>query len=227
MACTCWSTRCPPSFTNYRTSNHKSFYCFSACVFPLPLPNVFRQFRLFPTLHSKRDVPVSRSGAHHANRVVPGMFCAPILFAHAFWWSCTLLVSAWPLTCMCAPNTNASRYFCTFNHTRARACAHAHWRHKPHHRFTNPRLFDAFNGSLADTFLMILVPLYVTANVISCNVWTYMAFGSLYVSAPPPSTKKSWIRNRRNAVQRLVVDVNQSILFFVRYPPPRPWQEKG
>jgi len=54
--------------------------------------------------------------------------------------------------------------------------------HKPHHRFTNPRLFDAFNGSLADTFLMILVPLYVTANVISCNVWTYMAFGSLYAN---------------------------------------------
>ena len=34
--------------------------------------------------------------------------------------------------------------------------------HKPHHRFTNPRLFDAFNGSPADTFLMILVPLLVT-----------------------------------------------------------------
>lgn len=54
--------------------------------------------------------------------------------------------------------------------------------HKPHHRFTNPRLFDAFNGSLADTFLMILVPLYITANVIHCNVWTYMAFGSLYAN---------------------------------------------
>lgn len=29
--------------------------------------------------------------------------------------------------------------------------------HKPHHRFTNPKLFDAFNGSVADTFFMILV----------------------------------------------------------------------
>ena len=29
--------------------------------------------------------------------------------------------------------------------------------HKPHHRFTNPRLFDAFNGSMVDTILMILV----------------------------------------------------------------------
>merc|ERR1712146_600465 len=31
--------------------------------------------------------------------------------------------------------------------------------HKPHHRFTNPRMFDAYNGSPADTFLMILGPL--------------------------------------------------------------------
>jgi len=54
--------------------------------------------------------------------------------------------------------------------------------HKPHHRFTNPRLFDAFNGSAADTFLMILVPLYTTACCIHCNVWTYMAFGSLYAN---------------------------------------------
>merc|ERR1712023_567746 len=42
--------------------------------------------------------------------------------------------------------------------------------HKPHHRFTNPRLFDAFNVSLTDTVLMIL------------NVWTYMTFGSLYAN---------------------------------------------
>jgi len=55
--------------------------------------------------------------------------------------------------------------------------------HKPHHRFTNPRLFDAFNGSIADTVLMILIPLYATANIIhDCNVWTYMAFGSMYAN---------------------------------------------
>jgi len=55
--------------------------------------------------------------------------------------------------------------------------------HKPHHKFTNPRLFDAFNGSLADTFCMILIPLYVTANLVrTCNVWSYMAFGSLYAN---------------------------------------------
>jgi alternative squalene epoxidase len=54
--------------------------------------------------------------------------------------------------------------------------------HKPHHRFTNPRIFDAFNGSPTDTFLMILVPLYITANIVHCNVWSYMAFGSLYAN---------------------------------------------
>jgi hypothetical protein len=55
--------------------------------------------------------------------------------------------------------------------------------HKPHHRFTNPRLFDAFNGSLADTFCMIIMPLFMTANIMrNCNVWTYMAFGSTYAS---------------------------------------------
>lgn len=54
--------------------------------------------------------------------------------------------------------------------------------HKPHHRFTNPRLFDAFNGSPTDTFLMILVPLAVTARLVPANVWSYMAFGSLYAN---------------------------------------------
>jgi alternative squalene epoxidase len=53
--------------------------------------------------------------------------------------------------------------------------------HKPHHRFTNPRFFDAFNGSLTDTLLMIIIPLYLTAMIVrTANVWTYMAFGSTY-----------------------------------------------
>jgi sterol desaturase/sphingolipid hydroxylase (fatty acid hydroxylase superfamily) len=53
--------------------------------------------------------------------------------------------------------------------------------HKPHHRFINPRLFDAFNGSLYDTGLMILIPLYITSNIVrTTNVWSYMAFGSSY-----------------------------------------------
>jgi len=54
--------------------------------------------------------------------------------------------------------------------------------HKPHHKFTNPRLFDAFNGSVADTVIMILIPLYMTANLVHVNVWTYMAFGSVYAN---------------------------------------------
>ena len=54
--------------------------------------------------------------------------------------------------------------------------------HEPHHQFTNPRLFDAFNGSPTDTILMILGPLYATANLVHCNVWTYMAFGSVYAN---------------------------------------------
>mmetsp|Transcript_63776 Transcript_63776/g.74697 ORF Transcript_63776/g.74697 Transcript_63776/m.74697 type:complete len:357 (+) Transcript_63776:101-1171(+) len=54
--------------------------------------------------------------------------------------------------------------------------------HKPHHLFTNPKLFDAFNGSLPDTIVMILIPLYITAWCIPCNVWTYMAFGSIYAN---------------------------------------------
>jgi len=54
--------------------------------------------------------------------------------------------------------------------------------HKPHHRFTNPKLFDAFNGSPADTFFMILVPLFITAQTIHTNTWSYMAFGTLYAN---------------------------------------------
>jgi alternative squalene epoxidase len=54
--------------------------------------------------------------------------------------------------------------------------------HKPHHRFTNPRLFDAFDGSLADTVCMILLPLYITAHLVPSNVWSYMAFGSTYAN---------------------------------------------
>lgn len=33
-----------------------------------------------------------------------------------------------------------------------------------------------------DTFLMILVPLVITARLVDANVWSYMAFGSLYAN---------------------------------------------
>ncbi len=54
--------------------------------------------------------------------------------------------------------------------------------HKPHHAFTSPRLTDAFDGSLLDTLVMILIPLYITARVVHCNVWSYMAFGASFSS---------------------------------------------
>lgn len=54
--------------------------------------------------------------------------------------------------------------------------------HKPHHRFLNPKLFDAFNGSVLDTLCMILIPLAITAQVVPANVWSYMTFGSLYAN---------------------------------------------
>lgn len=54
--------------------------------------------------------------------------------------------------------------------------------HKPHHFFTNPRLFDAFDGSLMDTICMILVPLFVCARIVPANVWSYMTFGTLYAN---------------------------------------------
>jgi len=54
--------------------------------------------------------------------------------------------------------------------------------HKPHHRFVNPRLFDAFDGSVPDTFCMILIPLFLTSRLHSANVWEYMAFGASWSS---------------------------------------------
>jgi len=54
--------------------------------------------------------------------------------------------------------------------------------HKPHHRFTNPRIFDAFDGSLTDTICMILVPLITVARIVPANVWSYMTFGTLYAN---------------------------------------------
>ena len=55
--------------------------------------------------------------------------------------------------------------------------------HKPHHKYTNPKLFDAFDGSVPDTAIMILLPLFITAHTVrNVNVWTYMAFGSTYAN---------------------------------------------
>jgi len=54
--------------------------------------------------------------------------------------------------------------------------------HKPHHRYTSPHLFNAFDGSIPDTIIMILIPLFITSQVVHCNVWSYMTFGTLYAN---------------------------------------------
>jgi len=54
--------------------------------------------------------------------------------------------------------------------------------HKPHHQYTSPRFFDSFRGSITDTLLMVLGPLFITSRLIECNVWSYMTFGCLYVN---------------------------------------------
>ena len=53
--------------------------------------------------------------------------------------------------------------------------------HRPHHRFTNPRLFDAFDGSATDTATMVLLPLFATAHTVrDVSVWEYAAFGTIW-----------------------------------------------
>ncbi len=54
--------------------------------------------------------------------------------------------------------------------------------HKPHHHFTNPKLFDAFNGSYIDTIMMIIFPLLITSQLIHTNIWSYITFGTLYAN---------------------------------------------
>ena len=52
--------------------------------------------------------------------------------------------------------------------------------HKPHHKFFNPILFNAFDGSIFDTFVMIIIPLMITAQMVHCNLWSYIMFGCIY-----------------------------------------------
>jgi len=55
--------------------------------------------------------------------------------------------------------------------------------HKPHHRFLNPKLYNAFNGSVMDTITLILVPLFLTHQCCrSVHCWDFIAFGSLYAA---------------------------------------------
>lgn len=55
--------------------------------------------------------------------------------------------------------------------------------HKAHHKWVNPKLYNAFNGSVLDTFSLIVIPLLLTSQIcyfVSC--WSFMAFGSLYAA---------------------------------------------
>jgi sterol desaturase/sphingolipid hydroxylase (fatty acid hydroxylase superfamily) len=55
--------------------------------------------------------------------------------------------------------------------------------HKMHHRFTNPKLYNAFSGSLLDTFSLILVPLFLTHQIcFFVNNMGLAAFGTLYAA---------------------------------------------
>jgi len=54
--------------------------------------------------------------------------------------------------------------------------------HKPHHKHTNPIFYNAFDGSLGDTTLMIIIPFACVARIVPANVWSYMMFGTLYAN---------------------------------------------
>jgi sterol desaturase/sphingolipid hydroxylase (fatty acid hydroxylase superfamily) len=54
--------------------------------------------------------------------------------------------------------------------------------HKKHHFFTNPNLFDSFQGSILDTSFMVIMPLYVTSHIIHTNTESYIVFGTIYSS---------------------------------------------
>jgi len=55
--------------------------------------------------------------------------------------------------------------------------------HKPHHKWINPRLYNAFNGSPMDTLTLILLPLLATHQVcFFVRTWSFIAFGTLYAA---------------------------------------------
>mmetsp|Transcript_15195 Transcript_15195/g.23001 ORF Transcript_15195/g.23001 Transcript_15195/m.23001 type:complete len:314 (+) Transcript_15195:31-972(+) len=59
--------------------------------------------------------------------------------------------------------------------------------HKDHHAYINPHLFNAYSGSVQDTTLLILIPLYSTVlllDMIGVNIYQqdYAWFGMLYAN---------------------------------------------
>jgi len=55
--------------------------------------------------------------------------------------------------------------------------------HKFHHLFRQPKIYNAFNGSIADTLTLILIPLFITLQLCRFVSHTsFVAFGTLYAS---------------------------------------------
>ena len=53
--------------------------------------------------------------------------------------------------------------------------------HRYHHKHIHPLWFNSFEGSFVDTVTMVILPLIVTSRICShVNVWSYMAFGTIY-----------------------------------------------
>ena len=75
--------------------------------------------------------------------------------------------------------------------------------HKPHHRFLNPKLFDAFDGSVTDTVCMILIPLAVTAQLVCdrccCTAPPFSAALSASAVCVAPDVLHGRLQNMRRA----------------------------
>jgi len=59
--------------------------------------------------------------------------------------------------------------------------------HTAHHRIRDPTLLDAYQGSVADTAMLILLPLQCTAWLLwaagrAVHLWSFALFGALYSS---------------------------------------------
>ena len=52
--------------------------------------------------------------------------------------------------------------------------------HKPHHHQTNPILFNAFQGHILDTCALIIIPLFITSQIVPANTWSYIIFGIIF-----------------------------------------------
>ena len=55
--------------------------------------------------------------------------------------------------------------------------------HKKHHKWINPKLYNAFSACVNDTVTLILIPLYLTSRVCyDVDNLTFAAFGTVYAS---------------------------------------------